>query len=44
MHVFHIGTHPHHADEINEEQIQKMSELIGEHKPQLHWGNWIRFF
>ena len=41
---FSIGTHPHHADEINEEQIKNMRRLVGEHNPSCIGETGLDFF
>ena len=45
---FSIGTHPHHADEINEEQIKMIIEYIDPHVWQIKMKrfekdfNWVK--
>ena len=42
--AFTIGTHPHHASEINDDEIQKMRLLISEFNPNAIGETGLDFF
>ena len=42
--AFTLGTHPHHASEINDKEIQKMRLLIGELNPNAIGETGLDFF
>ena len=41
---FSIGTHPHHANEIDEEQIKNMRKMVGEYNPSCIGETGLDFF